>query len=371
MRLRRMALGGMLPLADWSMPRLRSFDLYDVRFYRMALFLGCLSYISSCQSAPAEKPATNPPDVVLRLQGNWGLPPPADCRAGGIEVRFSNDNALRVSGSGKDMTVSLVRWSKDQVVVSSEGNPKHGEITFLDDDVICWQPQGRPPTACRAPVVRCTPETRKPLTPAQQWALAAAAVLAERNHDRHDLLGGLPLSPKVREKSKRLLKDWWDITDRESLAATLSWLMYEGHNAAFAEMASAVANRAPEEIASMYARLTLDDQKRLDYVRRNPRMKSIRGWDLARFISLCRWGYAAGFITEDEAWKAIFEASRALQREFGSFFDVGINFQKGRYFWKAGPTEDSNLLHEAFVRLVNGTESPWKRIDWNTPLPSP
>ena len=31
--------------------------------------------------------------------------------------------------------------------------------------------------------------------------------------------------------------------------------------------------------------------------------KSIYGWDYARYVALCGWGYLVGYLSEEEAWQ--------------------------------------------------------------------
>jgi hypothetical protein len=44
--------------------------------------------------------------------------------------------------------------------------------------------------------------------------------------------------------------------------------------------------------------------------------KSILAWDFIRYISLCRWGYLAGFFSEREAWDEIMPAAVRLRQTF-------------------------------------------------------
>lgn len=64
--------------------------------------------------------------------------------------------------------------------------------------------------------------------------------------------------------------------------------------------------------------------------------KSIAAWDYDRYISLCGWGYIAGYLSEEEAWQRIMPAARLLQKTFESWIDLGKNHVVGREFWSWG-----------------------------------
>ena len=97
--------------------------------------------------------------------------------------------------------------------------------------------------------------------------------------------------------------------------------------------------------------------------------KGLIGWDYARYVSLCRWGYVAGYLSEDEAWVRIMKAARLLQQTYGSWRELGENYLIGREFWSPAQTARNGQLYEAtFQRLVSDPQSPWVRLPWRTPL---
>jgi len=136
------------------------------------------------------------------------------------------------------------------------------------------------------------------MAPEKSWALAASAILTERNGDRHDLLGGQPRTSENIAEAADLLKRSWSVTDRSDLLDSLSNLRDGGHRASFNRLGKLAAlgpvdtpqdseERRQVEIATKYY----------------PKFgsKSILAWDYMRYISLCRWGYLAGYFSEEEA----------------------------------------------------------------------
>lgn len=209
-----------------------------------------------------------------------------------------------------------------------------------------------------------------PTAEQRAWALAAAALLTEANGDRHDVLAGQELTPGNVEAVKRLLRDWWGVTDRRSLLGSLKSLEGRGHRAEFARMGAWLTALTPVR------RWLLDLQRRHDF-RLNQKVgvvelhygrlgaKGITGWDFTRFLSLCRWGYAAGYFTEEEAWARMMPAARTLRATFTSWRELGENYLIGRQFWDPEEqVQSGSLYRQAFDRLLADPASPWNRIPW-------
>jgi hypothetical protein len=98
----------------------------------------------------------------------------------------------------------------------------------------------------------------------------------------------------------------------------------------------------------------------------------ILGWDLIRFIFLCRWGYAAGYLTQQEAWDTMIPAARALRHSFTSWRELGENYTIGRQFWDPDEHVTSGyFLRKAFDRLLSDPESPWNRVPWDVEFGPP
>jgi len=97
--------------------------------------------------------------------------------------------------------------------------------------------------------------------------------------------------------------------------------------------------------------------------------KSLLGWDYARYVSLCRWGYMAGYFTETEAWEKIMPVAGMLQATFDSWTDLGKNYLIGRKFWSRAETKESGeRIEAAYEKLISDTESPWNKLAWSLNL---
>jgi hypothetical protein len=214
--------------------------------------------------------------------------------------------------------------------------------------------------------------------PAQRaWALAATALLFERGGERHDLLAGVERTPGDVVALKRLLRDWWGVTDRATLLDSLRWVAESGHRTRFAATGARLAAMAPAERAKLEAQRRQDFRLNqvvgaveLHYSRLGA--TGILGWDLVRFLALCRWGFGAGYLTEQEAWDAMIPVAGILRHTFTSWRDLAENYMIGRQFWD--PEEHvrtGQWFRNAMDRLLSDPDSPWNRVPWDLDFSAP
>src|SRR5262249_40887862 len=207
------------------------------------------------------------------------------------------------------------------------------------------------------------------------WALATSAMLFQRNMESHELLAGAPHTDWHIEQKRELLKEWWGVQTRDDLLSTLRWLEQSGHRAEF-ESLGKIIDRLPSWLVDCLAARVLPAElrHRVAVIRQHRQRlgeRSLLGWDFSRYVALCRWGYAASFLTEDEAWRCIMPAARLLQAHFSSWDDLGENYLIGREFWSERETRQSGDLYRATYRtLVSYSGSPWKRCSWSLSLES-
>ena len=91
----------------------------------------------------------------------------------------------------------------------------------------------------------------------------------------------------------------------------------------------------------------------------------VAAWDHARAVALCRWGYAAGLLSEDDVWKRIEPIAKELQTLYASWEEMNDAFLIGREAWHPG--ENAETL-AAYDKLVKSEKSPFKTTPWNTKL---
>jgi hypothetical protein len=209
------------------------------------------------------------------------------------------------------------------------------------------------------------------------WALATCAILTESNCDRHDLLGGCKRQPAKTKVRQEILSEWWGVNNRKDLLKTLEWLENGGHRREFDKMAGILTSAKPaqiDELKRKYANVPEITNKIVIVLKYKDDFgpKSITAWDFSRYVSLCGWGYIAGYLNEDEAWRRIMPAARMLQKTFTSWEDLGKNHVVGREFWSLEQTKArGDLTRSCYAKLLISPSSPWSRIRWDLDLTAP
>lgn len=232
------------------------------------------------------------------------------------------------------------------------------------------------PSAAPAPLAvaaQTAPEADVAAQPgtARAWALLASSVLFERNEYRHDLLAGVErASPKLGE-IKTMLKDSWDIETREHLLEQLEWLQHGGHRDAWEKHFRDYGRMSEKEVDARIERIE-DEEDRVQWKtlwknasRAAKSEGGVLAWDHARYVALCRWGYAAGYLSQEEAWKRMDGIAKELQKAYTSWEEFGEAYCIGYDCWRPGKGEETE---KAFERLKTSETSPWKTTPWKQKL---
>lgn len=217
---------------------------------------------------------------------------------------------------------------------------------------------------------------RKPLSDVQRWAIGASNVLAEGGYMKFDSLAGFEINKITTQPWAKSLREQWSINNRQDLLNDLKWVNEEGHSEEFEETKEVIYH-IENEFGPTIVRVDFENRIKSDWEYKYKILiaakygdylgdKSLRGWDISRYICLCRWGYAMGYLTEQEAWERIMPAARELQQIFDSWEDLGMNYLIGREFWSPF-SRTAYRYDEAYLRLLEMPDSPWQ-LPWNLPL---
>jgi len=211
-------------------------------------------------------------------------------------------------------------------------------------------------------------ENGTPSRAQERWALAASAILATFNREPLDTFSSNGSALGVRNT----LQNWWGIGDRDEFLQALQWIDQGGHRQMFSALGARTAKLSPDELSQAESQLNSEDANSVMVAHRyygKYSAQSITGWDYGRYINLCRWGVAAGYISEEEAWPRVMHAAQILQQSFGSWSEFGENYLVGREFWSLSQTRiDGQQMRAIYQKLLNDPGSPWNRIPWNLPL---
>jgi hypothetical protein len=221
----------------------------------------------------------------------------------------------------------------------------------------------------------------KSLTPAQLWALAVPAILVQINGECHETLDVYPPDyPGTHNKDAQdHLLDWWGIHDRAELERTLGWLLTEGHRNEYRKLV------ADKELQSQHAKdyfSAFFHSASQPEAANKPTGESNQflAWDLCRLIFLARTGYAAGYLSKENAWPLIMSVAQTLQRAFKSWDELGADYLAGRKIWTGrihGDQHNQNFdparYQAVYGLLVNKEDknSPWTKNPWETSLGEP
>ncbi|MFC7305646.1 DUF1266 domain-containing protein [Streptomyces monticola] len=136
-----------------------------------------------------------------------------------------------------------------------------------------------------------------PLTMHQLWMVSLSApVNRDKDASRTTLY---PFTRIDDDKARRWLAEQWEITSRAALLPRLRELAHSGYRA-----------RARQRYGI-----------------------SPLAWDTALYADITRRGFAAGLVTETEAWTALKDIVPAVARTYGSWHAYAEDFLLGRKVW--------------------------------------
>ncbi|MDR2050043.1 MAG: DUF1266 domain-containing protein [Treponema sp.] len=211
------------------------------------------------------------------------------------------------------------------------------------------------------------------------WALALTGFLTVVNNDQHDVLGFNDINENNRQRYLEVLKRDWNVNNREELLETIQKTENEGHAASLKYIKEIIQETLNENgeftIVTVYNKYHLSSRyyNYLKFTVINWNRfgnRTILSWDLGRAIALCRWGYSAGFLTEEEAWEKIMGLAKKIQSLYQSWEEFGYDYYMGRVFWASGFGDDINYLIQTDKLYTNltGEYGYWKNFEWNTDL---
>lgn len=180
---------------------------------------------------------------------------------------------------------------------------------------------------------------------------------------------------------KENLSNYYDITDRETALETLEWLFTSGHRAYFDLIKGAVSDQEPQIDDSG---LNEDDIARIkqygsnlqesigtlmgyEFINLNQPadlyQQSIAAWDMGRLVLVTRCCFDAGYISDEEAWRYIFNAHQLSQKSYSSWEDFASGYVIGRAMW-SGNTMSLTGIIAITQGLLEDEESPWKQYSF-------
>jgi hypothetical protein len=215
------------------------------------------------------------------------------------------------------------------------------------------------------------------LTKQQQWAIALTGIMTERNRSSRNTLNADEINEQNKAKWLETLRRDWSINNREELLEMLEKMENNGNAATLKYVKQIIINEINENnnfsIIGLYNKyqLTSIHYNYLKFIVLNwPQFnnRTILAWDLGRNISLCRWGYSAGFLSEEESWERIMHYAKKIQLFYNSWEEYGYDYYMGQIFWASGSGSDIYYLIQTdpiYKKLIRGY---WNHLAWYTNL---
>lgn len=211
---------------------------------------------------------------------------------------------------------------------------------------------------------------KEKISPEKKSLLAYGAILSSRNDMNFEDIGfvknGLDYTKMHRAPIAHLLKEWWSVTDRQSALDNLNWLVNEGHRKDWDAYVYNLQQDKPEKYEGFEVdKKNYDQCVQMLKINFNISEDIIRNvdmgaWDYDRLVTVARWSYIAGYISEEEAWKYCETAKNLAQASYNSWQEYFVSHALGRAVAYEG---DSNELIEAGSKLLGaGNNSIWQEI---------
>jgi hypothetical protein len=201
--------------------------------------------------------------------------------------------------------------------------------------------------------------------------------MTERNKSNRNALNASEMNEAGKKTWLNVLRRDWSINNREELLQTLEKMEYDGHAASLKYIQQIIREiinvKQDYSIVGLYNKYKLTS-KQYNYLKftflnwNQFNNRSILAWDLGRNISLCRWGYNVGFLTEEEAWEKIMYYAKKIQLFYNSWEEYGYDYYMGRVFWASGFGEDITYLIQTDPIYKKLTTGYWSHIEWYTNL---
>jgi hypothetical protein len=224
-------------------------------------------------------------------------------------------------------------------------------------------------------IIACGPLLSAELTKARFWALSLAGIMTELHKVNRNTLNPDEINETNRARWRETLRRDWGVTSREGLLRTLDTTENEGNASSLNYIKRIIGETANQgfSIFDIYNKYRLT-QRQYNYLKftianwNALNSRTLMAWDLGRNISLCRWGYTVGFLTEEEAWEKIMYYARKLQLFYNSWNEYGTDYYLGRLFWSSGSGEDVDYMLVTAPLYDKLTTGFWNHIDWYTNL---
>lgn len=201
------------------------------------------------------------------------------------------------------------------------------------------------------------------------FGLALSAILCQANGTDCFGLAEKEKNEKNAEWAKRLLKDSWSVEGHEAAVDCVARLDLDMHASSWRELAALLDASPGASALEIAERESLSPSKmaQLVYVARTRDLvgdKGIDAWDHGRRVSVARWSYLAGYLSEEEAWAAILDTADKVQGRYVGWEEFAAHYVVGRGFWAVQFSDEVEKMNEGIdlaYRAFAAPGSEWRR----------
>ena len=140
----------------------------------------------------------------------------------------------------------------------------------------------------------------------EDFYLALSGIIMEDNESSHTELDAFILDGNGKDNTKNTLKADWGIKDHETCVNMLDFLFNNGHSEKLKKLLDYAKNYKFNENEIKKINLNVYDSRRLlfvyEFLQYFNDKEMLYAWDIGRVISVSRWCYHLGYLSEDEAW---------------------------------------------------------------------
>lgn len=202
--------------------------------------------------------------------------------------------------------------------------------------------------------------------PGKRFALACSAPMFEFNGQGFESLPGQEPTMKQSAIELQRLMKWWRIMNKTDLERTIITLTKgEMHHPVWMHLWRSY-KRDPAKVEALER-----GSVRLALVKQYGDKFGERGslaFDLGRVISLCRWGYVAGYFTEEEAFRMMLPAAVRIQQNYKSWDDFVESYFVGRKFWNPDSYTSDPIRVDRVIQTLTMNPNGLKKIPWDSKI---
>ncbi|GLC81789.1 DUF1266 domain-containing protein [Lacrimispora brassicae] len=209
------------------------------------------------------------------------------------------------------------------------------------------------------------------LSPTFRFVNGTFAIVTIMNSGHYKIFAGQFKNSNSKTVSKQLLKNYWDITNKENGLETVEALVEGMHSTDYLAMIEA---NSTNELSQTTDRKDESNSQTLYEAYKDFGEKAILGWDLSRANEILSRLYLSDYIDKDTYIDKTIVVSKRIQSAFSSWDDFIKSYMYGYQYWSHdNPKVDSKKpknyqQRERVINLMKNDLNSPLHLDWNTPL---